>query len=175
MWCCREARQGGRSSKHAIASQGPTRTSTQSISRRWRSSHLLGDPSIHPVKVGAHALASTKTYQANLGQAEAAWSPVPARAPGSHRQQPAQHARQRVHAVPPPAHVTKLLDAAAQEVGLQSPTHKSFTVSFAPSASRGELRQFSERRMRRSVHMTTSLGEPAGKGSAAASDPDCHR
>ncbi len=127
--------------------------------------YLLGDPSIHPVKAGAHALASTKTYQANLGQAE--------RHGRLFRRERLVRTGSNLHstlgsvcehAVPPPADVAKLLDAAAQEVGLQNPTHKSFGVSFAPSASRGELRQFSERRMQRSVYMTTGrLGEAVGK------------
>lgn len=127
--------------------------------------YLLGDPSIHPVKVAAHALVDTKTYQEQLGQAE--------RHSRLFRRERITRTGSNLHrslgsvvehSAPPPAHVLRLLESAASEAGLQSPTHKSFTVQFPASAHRGELQPFRERRSHRSVHMTTGrVGDAQGK------------
>jgi len=122
--------------------------------------YLLGDPSIHPVAAVPHALSRTKTFKKTFRQAKAtpgarAFRRERLARTGSNLQQSLGAAR--LIRVTWPAHVTRVLRAAAKESRITELARQSFAVSFPRAASTGGMKQFATARRGRSVYLL--LGE----------------
>ena len=127
--------------------------------------YLLGDPSIQPAGAVPHALARTKAFKGTFKGSKTT--------PGARAFRRERLARTgtdlenslgavRPTRARPPAHVTRVLNAAAKESRIQELARQSYAVSFPQSASSGDMKQFAATRRGRSVYLL--LGEKITSG-----------
>jgi hypothetical protein len=118
--------------------------------------HLLGDPSIHAVSYGSHAMAQGKVFKKafqahqNVKGTRMLRREKSARI-GANLQRSLGAVKRTAEAVPPD--VVEILESAAKESVVSNFGTRAFNVAFPAEAIKGNMSRFAEVRKERAVHM----------------------